>query len=245
MTHHYHPVFDGIPTDPFELDAGERTVRAKLRQIEGSSHAKREIQTARLMQALDAISIATPAPMLAQHAPPRPTPSDECTSPLRPGERQDAEGRIWDEATHPKPGTLVTPTPRQAEKKTTSRYDRAFTAAREAKEVFNINLTSHGPADPRTIEAMEILLQCEKRFEKEKERAKHDIARHQDAVDLHRQTPEGRAQYNEGRRKSRTVPNADLSGKSDLEKAEHRKRKNRERQQRKRENERIAKSAIA
>lgn len=65
------------------------------------------------------------------------------------------------------------------------------------------------------------------------------------AVDKHRKTPIGRKKRNDVRRKVRSTPNADLSGATEAEKAEHKRRQAADRQRAKRARDNAAKKAAA
>lgn len=235
--YHHHPVFGAIAADPLDLDPAERAFEAKLRDI-GEGHAEasrrtRDAEVALLVRAIDTIGTGTLLDQL--QAPVRAyfcksdLIVDECETPLRDTEWQDREGRIWDVKVRPRPVEPATPStesyappaPQPSAQQPQSRYDRAFVAKREAQTAFEGCLRDHGLADPRTTHAADALAKSRVRFDKEEARGKKDMSRLQDAIDLYRQTPEGREEYNAKRRQKRSAPNADLSGKTTDQKKAH------------------------
>lgn len=263
MTHYHHPVFGAISADWRDLDPAVRTLEAKLHDI-GESHAeasrrKREAEIALLERALDTIGtdaplVLPPAPIRAHFRQSSPI-ADECETPLLDMEWQDQEGCIWSVEVRPRP---VEPAALSAERhappvpqssaphlRSLSRYDKAFVANKEAQRVFGECLSDHGPSDPRTASAADRLAKSRARFDKEKARGKQDVSRLQASIDLYRQTPEGREEYNAKRRQQRSAPNADLSDKTPDQKREHKNAQAAARMRAKREKDRAAKHAIS
>lgn len=261
MTHYHHPVFGAITADRSDLDPAMRALDAKLHDISEShaeaSRQKREAEIALLIRALD--TIGTDAPLDLPQEPVRAhfcesdLSADECETPLGDTEWQDREGRIWDVKVRPRPVEPATPSaesyappaPQPSAPHPQSRYDRAFVANKEAQKVFEECLRDHGPADPRTTSAADTLAKSRVRFDKEKVRGKQDVSRLQDAIDLHRQTPEGREEYNAKRRQKRSAPNADLSDRTPDQKKEHKNAQAAARMRAKRQKDRVAKLAAS
>lgn len=259
MTHYHHPVFGAITADRRDLDPAMRALDAKLHDIsEGHAEAsrqKREAEIAMLLRALDAIR--TDAPLNPPHEPVRANfcttglSADGCETPLGDTEWQDREGRIWDVKVRPRLVEPVThsaesyapPAPQPLAPHPQSRYDRAFVANKEAQKVFEECLRDHGPADPKTTGAAVTLAKSRVRLDKEKARGKQDVSRLQDAIDLYRQTPEGREEYNAKRRQQRSAPNADLSDRTPDQRKEHKNAQAAARMRAKREKDRAAKLA--
>ena len=239
MTVHHHPVFGSISVDPLEIDADERALQAKLREIRETNAAEREANNAVLLHALNLIGTDRdddiPAlPTAACRKQVVALTDDEFTLPLRSGEWEDEQGRIWDQSTHPKPHTaakwVATTTPAPM-----TRYDRAFIADKNARQAFQEALESFGAFDPRTTDASAKAAICARRFKNEKVRGQQEASRRQDAIDLYRQTLEGREAYNAARRKTRAVPNANRAAMSDAERLEHNRRMEREKKRRQRD----------
>lgn len=263
MTHYHHPVFGAITADRRDLDPAMRALDAKLHDIsEGHAEAsrqKREAEIAMLLRALDAIG--TDAPLDLPHEPVRANfcttglSADGCETPLGDTEWQDREGRIWDVKVRPRPVEPATPSaesyappvPQSSAPhlRSLSRYDKAFVANKEAQRVFGKCLRDHGPSDPRTASAADRLAKSRARFDKEKARGKQDVSRLQDSIDLYRQTPEGREEYNAKRRQQRSAPNADLSDKTPDQKREHKNAQAAARMRAKRERDRAERHAVS
>lgn len=239
------------PSDRALYDA-ERRFHADL---EADYEVRQKAKMAGLMEMLDTITpegckplppvqpvIAQPKqPVIAQPAPkveqpqefqPATRTEDGVTYDLMPPDTMPCAGDLGDSSgvwrPRPKPSApKAEQRPQiQTQKPCATRYDRAFTACRNAEKAFADFRQKLGPTDSATIAAASKVQKARAAFEKVKVQYRDhpDRMRQIDNAEAYRQTPEGREAYNTKRndkRRTRDTPNRDLSDMTPEEKRVH------------------------